>query len=1169
MIISSYSLTNRSLSTTILFNYSSLITVPTMKTSRRRFAKPRRKPVTVIVPTTSSTPIFDLNLYHSRNLEQLYRQMKTPLTMKGTTRPINTTSRPPPSSTTTTATTTIKIKKSDGSIITFRKVIIYNRKHPHYHRSTTAIKNEDIVTDYTTTTNITTTSATTAVTTNINQEEVLLPNSTFILSVSNITLNITIEDNNTSALALNETMPIRLKTLSILVPKQINQTSTITTTSTSIITTTTITSTIVKKTTDLTENLIHTTSVPLTLTKGNITAGEENTTNQAVAQNLKNLQQTRSGVTALVIVLSCTFGGLIGVALFLAFILRRRISSTYLKLPCIHKERRNTDDTPSSASSYSPILGKRNIHLLEKICGYFHIKKSDFVISVMGNQQSPKISPFESASSSSSASHFSVSASSSLSHEYRRKRSAIDQRRRRHSTITTAPPTPTVKTTTVKNHVFDPVSDTLSTTSTVVSTLSIPNGVLKDRSNNEQTIPSSKITNTTIRSIYDLLTTDSSQSTKFVPPCEFSVYQLHDIWNHKHAHDDLEFSIEFKSIPNDDLPCTAATRQIVATKNRFLNILPIDATRVILNVLINDPATDYINANYISGYKCPKKYIATQGPKPDTTEDFWRMIWELKLKSIVMLTNVIEGASRMTKCHQYWPEIGYTNIYGSYRVTGIDSTSLRDYDKRYFHLSKIQSDAVSTSSLTPIDAISSTSSSEYTSGELQQRLIIQYHYTQWPDMDIPVDSHPLINLIKEVNEQNGKEDYPIVVHCSAGVGRTGTYITIDAMIDKIEQEGKIDIYNFVMHMRKERSLMVQTVRQYVFIYRALLEYYLFGYTRIEANLFKQSLNNLRKLTDVNTKTTFLQQEFDKLSLLPVEYISHRDALLNCNLEKNRNSHFVPYDRNRVCLSRILGYPYINASFVEGYTKECSFIITQDPLIDTISEFWRLFVEHESNCIVQLHTAYTNEIPCPIYYPDELGSTMKIGSTTLIKLVHKEILGSKMILREIDLTDTREALSKTIYHFEYLIQITNNDNIQTCTPTTLNDINNLFDFIGQVRKQHRLCGEKYITVHCGCGGPSTSLFCAAIILLDQLKSEHAIDIFQTVRGLQRQRMNMITNLSQYEYLYNLILKFLEESFDRTMWTKSSLTNSTYDNNTQNDEQVSSISCSKSNINHDIY
>ncbi|CAF1384709.1 unnamed protein product [Adineta ricciae] len=124
---------------------------------------------------------------------------------------------------------------------------------------------------------------------------------------------------------------------------------------------------------------------------------------------------------------------------------------------------------------------------------------------------------------------------------------------------------------------------------------------------------------------------------------EFPVEQLHDIYVQKHAFDDLAFAIEFKSLPNfEELSCISATRPTVASKNRFLNILPIDATRVVLNILNDDPATDYINGNYISGYKCANKFIATQGPKPDTCEDFWRMMWELKLKSIVMLTNTTE-----------------------------------------------------------------------------------------------------------------------------------------------------------------------------------------------------------------------------------------------------------------------------------------------------------------------------------------------------------------------------------------------------------------------------------------------------------------------------------------------------------------------------------------------
>jgi len=633
---------------------------------------------------------------------------------------------------------------------------------------------------------------------------------------------------------------------------------------------------------------------------------------------------------------------------------------------------------------------------------------------------------------------------------------------------------------------------------------------------------------------------------KFKIPDEFPVEQLYDIYLQKHAMDDLAFAVEFKSIPNfDDLPCAAATRSIVASKNRFLNILPIDTTRVILNLLNDDPSSDYINGNYISGYKCPKKFIATQGPKPDTCEDFWRMMWELKLKSIVMLTNVIEGASRMTKCHQYWPDLGQPMSYGSYRVMCIDVVSAGDYDKRYFQLSKITNVSIlpSSSSITAIDDALSTSTVNSSNDDDQSRLIIQYHYTQWKDMDVPSDSHSLLHLIREVNEQTNVEQYPIVVHCTAGVGRTGTYIAVDAMIDKIEQEKKVDIYNFVLEMRRERNLMVQTVKQYVFIYRSLLEYYLYGNTRIEANLFRSTYSNLKK-----NKQNLLRAEFNKLSLLPVENISKRDAHLPDNIDRNRHPQIVPYDRNRVCLSRILGHPYINASFVEGYSRQCSFIVTQDPLLETIHEFWRMFIEHDTDCIVQIHTITDSSPKCPIYYPNDYESTMKIGSTTLLKLVEKEFIQDTMIIRQFCLTDTREALSKTIFHFEYLPPIASNDEHENehCLPTMLT--NSLIDFIGHINKR-RLSNhhDRFITVHCGNGGPSCSIFCMCVMLLDQLKNEHAVDIFQRVRVLQRQRFAMIINLAQYEFLYEMISKFLEESFDLAAAKSSpSLNNSVYDN-----------------------
>ncbi|CAF0818956.1 unnamed protein product [Adineta ricciae] len=411
-------------------------------------------------------------------------------------------------------------------------------------------------------------------------------------------------------------------------------------------------------------------------------------------------------------------------------------------------------------------------------------------------------------------------------------------------------------------------------------------------------------------------------------------------------------------------------------------------------------------------------------------------------------------------------------------------------------------------------------------------------------MDVPNQSHTLLQLIDEVNTQTSCDQHPIVVHCTAGVGRTGTYIAIDAMIDKIKQEGKIDIYNFAVQMRRERHLMVQTVKQYVFIYRSLLEYYLYDNTRIEANRFRLVYSRLSK-----NKQALLTSEYNKLSLLPLENVSHQDAHATENIEKNRSAQIVPYDHNRVCLSRILGHPYINASFIEGYSREYAFIITQDPLEGTIHEFWRMFIEYDCDCIVQLHTIEQSSPKCADYYPDDdINSTMKIGSTSLLKLIDKEIVQEKFISRRFCLIDTRETLSKTIFHYEYLSPLTTNDLCADgqCIPTGLT--HHFFDFIGQINKRSNTTNRaRYIAVHCGYGGSTGALFCMSINLLAQLKNEHAVDIFQGVRALQRQRPAMITSLVQYAFLYETIRKFLEDSFDITSTRlSSSLNNSIYDN-----------------------
>ncbi|NWW99971.1 PTPRJ phosphatase, partial [Caloenas nicobarica] len=229
-------------------------------------------------------------------------------------------------------------------------------------------------------------------------------------------------------------------------------------------------------------------------------------------------------------------------------------------------------------------------------------------------------------------------------------------------------------------------------------------------------------------------------------------------------------------------------------KNRYNNVLPYDISRVKLSD--QSSATDYINANYMPGYNSKKAFIAAQGPLPNTIEDFWHMIWEKNIYSIVMLTKCVEQAR--TKCEQYWPD-KQSKTYGDIIVTMVSEIVLPEWTIRDFTVEK---------SNTP-----------------ESHTVRQFHFTSWPDHGVPETTDLLINfrhLVHEYSSQN-PIDSPTLVHCSAGVGRTGTFIAIDRLIQQIEMENTVDVYGVVYDLRMHRPLMVQTEDQYVFLNQCVMD----------------------------------------------------------------------------------------------------------------------------------------------------------------------------------------------------------------------------------------------------------------------------------------------------------------------------------------------------------
>ncbi|CAB1317038.1 unnamed protein product, partial [Coregonus sp. 'balchen'] len=396
-------------------------------------------------------------------------------------------------------------------------------------------------------------------------------------------------------------------------------------------------------------------------------------------------------------------------------------------------------------------------------------------------------------------------------------------------------------------------------------------------------------------------------------------------------------------------------------ENRYANVIAYDHSRVVLTSVDAVPGNDYVNANYIDGYRKQNAYIATQGPLPETLSDFWRMV----------------------KCDQYWPVRG-TETYGMIQ-----------------------------------------------NGSSEKREIRQFQFMVWPDHGVPAYPTPILAFLRRVKACNPPDAGPMVVHCSAGVGRTGCLIVIEAMLERMKHEKSVDIYGHVTCMRAQRNYMVQTEDQYVFIHEALLEAATCGLTEVPARNLSA---HIQKLTQPPTgeTVTAMELEFKRLANSKAHTSRFISANLPCNKFKNRLVNIMPFESTRVCLQPIRGVEgsdYINASCIDGYRQQKAYLATQGPL-------YQYFVVDPMA-----------EYNMPQY-----------------------------ILREFKVTDARftdwpeQGVPKTGERF--------------------------IDFIGQVHKTKEQFGQDGpITVHCS-------------IVLERMRYEWVVDLFQTVKTLRTQRPAMV-------------------------------------------------------------
>lgn len=375
-----------------------------------------------------------------------------------------------------------------------------------------------------------------------------------------------------------------------------------------------------------------------------------------------------------------------------------------------------------------------------------------------------------------------------------------------------------------------------------------------------------------------LLSRSPSGPRKFFP---IPVGLLEEEIRLRSADDGKRFREEFNSLPSGHIQGTfeVANKEENREKNRYPNILPNDLSRVVLSPVDGSSGSDYINASYIDGYKEKNKFIAAQGPKQDTVNDFWRMVWEQKAATIVMLTSLKERKEE--KCFQYWPDQGCWT-YGHIRVCVEDCVALVDYTVRKFCVQSLPN------------------------GTKAPRLVSQLHFTSWPDFGVPFTPIGMLKFLKKVKALNPPHAGPIIVHCSAGVGRTGTFIVIDAMMDMMQAEQRVDVFEFVSKIRSQRPQMVQTDMQYTFIYQALLEHHLYGDTEMDVSSLERHLQALHSPTPHFHKLG-LEEEFRKLTNVRIMKENMRTGNLPANMKKARVIQIIPCEQ-----ARAGGHPRVRA-----------------------------------------------------------------------------------------------------------------------------------------------------------------------------------------------------------------------------------------------------------------
>ncbi|XP_062132139.1 receptor-type tyrosine-protein phosphatase kappa isoform X1 [Drosophila sulfurigaster albostrigata] len=573
----------------------------------------------------------------------------------------------------------------------------------------------------------------------------------------------------------------------------------------------------------------------------------------------------------------------------------------------------------------------------------------------------------------------------------------------------------------------------------------------------------------------------------------------------------LEFQTAAKVETNT---CRHAMKKNNQEKNQNPKCIPYDYNRVVLQKLTGVADSDYVNASYVDSLLKPNAYIVTQGPVEETVNAYWRMVWQENISAIVMLTKTFDFAKVM--CVQYWPpNMEVHETYGDIHINIVREEQLANFHIRTFRLYK-----------------------KGEQGEVtDERLILQFHYTEWYSHSCPFSNALLEfrrrvrlvvgNIIKDEDDVDMRG--PILVHCSDGGGRSGVYMSIDANLELAEEEESFNVFGYLKKLRQSRKGLVENVEQYKFIYDTLEEHIICGKTWFPVSELSDRLK-AKARRNSGTKMNEYQAEYDQICKQTPRFTigdcagGHRAD----NREKNRDVLCVPPDNFRPYLTSFQGNAftdYINSVFVDGYTKPREYIVTEWPMKHTLGEFWSLVYDHECSAVVVLCQPPSQSQQYPSFWPNKskmekygpVFSVHYVMSKSYTNIKQWEFKINKKIVSLTEMMAGVKAPTRTVQLFQL-----------TCWPMghkVPSSTNSLVYLMNMVEIWRNKVDYGPVCVVSPDGRSRAGVYCAANACIEQVIQHGEVDVFQAVKTVRRHRPQLVENMTEYKYCYDLVLHYV--------------------------------------------